>query len=135
MGVVDYTYFTETYFGEGVDEASFPALEARAEDIIGSLTHWVDADTLDGITLTLYKKAVCAEISYLAFNGLESVTASDGKGFTVGKVTVHDGASTGAAKAGNIVCPLSVQYLEQTGLMNPQVPTAPDIPFWGCWLC
>lgn len=135
MGVVDFTYYTETYFGEGVDEASFPALAARAEDIIGSLTHWVDADTLEGITLTLYKKAVCAEISYLAFNGMESVTASDGKGFTVGKVTVHDGASTGAAKAGGIVCPLSVQYLEQTGLLNPQVPTAPDIPFWGCWLC
>lgn len=140
MSAVDYAFYTDTYGGEEATEASFPALNLRAEDIVGMLTRWVITDeTITDYptqTQTLYKKAVCAQIDYFAVNGISSLTASDGKGFTVGKVTVHDsGTSAGTAKAGAMLCPLALMYLEQSGLMGPQIPLGHDIPAWGGWLC
>lgn len=141
MSAVDYSWYTGTYYGSEADEASFPALNARAEDVIGSLTRWqVTDDTLAGypeLTQTLYKKAICAQIDYFAVNGVSFVTASDGTGFTVGKVSVHNSLSSKGASsmAAKIICPLALQFLEQSGLMGPQVPTAPDIPYWGGWMC
>jgi hypothetical protein len=78
---------------------------------------------------TLYKKAVCAQIDFLSINGIDSVNETASAGYTVGKVTVHGKASsaTGGAMSESI-SPLAVTYLEQTGLMNPQVPT-----FHGWW--
>ena len=64
MGVVDYTFYTEVYMGTDVDETSFPALCARASDVIGAATHWVDETTISKLPATiqtLYKKAICAE--------------------------------------------------------------------------
>lgn len=139
MSAVNYAYYTGTFYGTEADETSFPALNARAEDIIGALTKWaVTDDTITDfpeISQTLYKKAVCAQIDYLAVNGVASITADSGKGFTVGKVTVHDSSASAAERAGNMICPLAYQYLEQSGLMGPQIPTAPDIPAWGWWPC
>jgi hypothetical protein len=69
MGVVDYEYYSTVYMGTDADEASFPALCARASDIIGAVTHWADEDTvanLPPVYRTLYKKALCAQIDFLA---------------------------------------------------------------------
>ena len=131
MGVVDYGFYTNVYGGT-VDETSFPALCARASDIIGAVTHWVDAETiatLPALHQTLYKKAICAQVDFLSINGIDSVNETASAGYTVGKVTVHGKASstTGGAMSESI-SPLAVTYLEQTGLMNPQVPT-----FHGWW--
>ena len=126
MGVVDYGFYSSVYMGNDVDEASFPALCARASDVIGAVTHWVDESTI--LTLpaqyqTLYKKAVCAQIDFLFINGTESLNAGGNSGFTVGKVTVHGKAGTGTGgKLTESISPLAIGYLEQTGLMNPQVP-------------
>jgi hypothetical protein len=132
MGVVDYEYYSTVYGGTDADQTSFPALCARASDIIGAVTHWVDAETiakLPALHQTLYKKAVCAQIDFLSINGIDSVNETASAGYTVGKVTVHGKASsaTGGAMSESI-SPLAVTYLEQTGLMNPQVPT-----FHGWW--
>lgn len=140
MSVVDWTFYSAVYIGEE-DSLSFsPALVARAEDIVGSMCRWKVTEENIGTypehIQTLYKKAVCAEFDYLCTNGLTDIVSSDGRGFTVGKVTVHDSTRrSGAAKAGALICPMAVKYLEQTGLINPQVQTAPDIPYWGCWPC
>ena len=113
--------------GTDADEASFPALCARASDIIGAVTHWADEATiakLPALYQTLYKKAVCAQVDFLAINGTDSVNETASAGFTVGKVTVHGkAASNGGGKLSASISPLAIAYLEQTGLMNSQVPT------------
>lgn len=133
MGVVDFEFYSTVYWGTDADQASFPALCARAEDIIGAVTHWaVDAETIGNLPAlhqTLYRKAVCAQVDFFALNGIDSVNETSSAGFTVGKVTVHgkSGTSGGGAMSENL-SPLAISYLEQTGLMNPQVPT-----FGGWW--
>lgn len=129
MGVVDFEFYTDVYKGQDADEASFPALCARAYDIIGAATHWVDETTiakLPALHQTLYKKAVCAQVDFLAINGMDSLQDGGNAGYTVGKVTVHSKASASASGGGKLsesISPLAIGYLEQTGLMNPQVLT------------
>ena len=127
MGVVDWTFYSTVYGGRDADQASFPALCARASDVIGAVTHWVDDATilsLPALIQMLYKKAVCAQVDFLAINGIDSLNEADSAGFTVGKVTVHEKASGGNGGAlSESISPLAIAYLEQTGLMNPQVPT------------
>ena len=127
MGV-DWNFYSTVYKGNDCDETSFPALCARAEDVIGAVTHWrVDdttIETLPALHQLLFKKAVCAEIDFLAINGTDSVNENGNTGFTVGKVTVHGkAANTGGGKLSESISPLAIAYLEQTGLMNPQIPT------------
>lgn len=123
--IVDYTFYSAVYMGSEAEEASFPALCARASDVVGAMTRWIDPDTLDAWTLNLYKKAVCAQVDFFAVNGLDSAAGNDGRGFTVGKVSISGKSGSelkaSGAMAGNI-SPMAILYLEQTGLMNPAVP-------------
>lgn len=126
MGVVDYRFYSTVYMGTDADEASFPALCARATDIIGAVTHWVDETViskLPALTQVLYRKAVCAQIDFLAINGLDSLNEVESSGFTVGKVTVHGKQKSGGGKMTENISPMAIGYLEQTGLMSPQVAT------------
>ena len=129
MGViVDFSFYTGEYMGTEADEASFPSLNAHASRIIGAMTHWqVSEETIDNfpsMIRTLYRLAVCSQIDFLAINGVESVSGGNDTGFTVGKVRVdgRSGASGGGAMSMSI-SPAAKAYLEQTGLMNPQIPT------------
>ena len=128
MGVcVDYDFYVSVYMGNEADETSFPALCARAVDIVGAVTHWVDANTLSGLPALhqiLWKKAVCAQVDFLAINGMDSLNEAGNGGFTVGKVTVHGKAAASGGKMQENISPMAIAYLEQTGLMNPQIPTA-----------
>lgn len=133
---VDYEYYSTVYMGSEADEASFPALCARAADVVGAMTRWKDPETMTAFQLTLYKKAVCAQVDYFAVNGLDSVAGGTDRGFTVGKVSVNNGTSSSATKGGAMagnISPMVLMYLEQSGLMNPQVATAPDMPVVGWW--
>lgn len=129
MGViVDFSFYTGEYMGTEADEASFPSLNAHASRIIGAMTHWqVSEETIDNfpsMIRTLYRLAICSQIDFLAINGVESISGGNDTGFTVGKVRVDGktGASAGGAMSMSI-SPAAKAYLEQTGLMNPQVPT------------
>lgn len=137
--IVDYSFYSTVYMGQEADEASFPALCARAEDIVGAMTRWqVTPESIDqypALIQTLYRKAICAQVDFFAVNGLDSVAGGDSTGFTVGKVRV-DGkaaASTLTGAMASHLSPMVIAYLEQTGLMAPQVPTAPDMPLIGWW--
>lgn len=127
MGVVDYTFYSTVYGGTDATQQTFPALCARASDVIGAVTHWVDdatISTLPQLHQTLYKKAVCAQIDFLSINGMDSLNETETGGFTVGKVTVHGKSANGnSGKMSESISPLAIGYLEQAGLMNPQVPT------------
>lgn len=125
MGAVDYSFYTTVYMGDVADNTTFPALCARASDVVGAMTRWVDVSTLRDPVLTLYKKAVCAQIDFFGINGLDIATAGEDRGFTVGKVTVN-GKTGGLVARGRFaddISPLAIVYLEQTGLLNPQVET------------
>ena len=138
--IVDFEFYSNVYMGTEADSASFPALCARALDIVGAMTRWAVNETT--ITRfpewiqTLYKKAVCAQIDFLAINGLDSLNISAGAdtGFTVGKVTVHgrSNASVSGGMSGNI-SPMVQDYLEQTGLLGRTVGVLPDMPLIGWW--
>ena len=137
--IVDFAWYYNVYFGNEADQTSFPALCARAEDVIGAMTRWqitaANIGTLSEAMQTLYKKAICAQVDFFAVNGTETATGDSGGGWTVGKVTVQ-GKSTAASGSGRLsgaVSPLAVALLEQTGLLNPQVPTLPDMPLVGWW--
>ena len=137
MGVVDFAYYSGVYMGTEADAASFPALCARASDVIGALTRWADETkilSLPARIQTLFKKAICAQIDFFALNGVETINETGSGGFTVGKVTVHGKQNSGGSSGGRMadaVSPQALLYLEQTGLMNPNVPTVGDIPFYG----
>ena len=123
--VVDYTFYITVYMGSEADAASFPALCARASDVVGALTRWVDPDTLDDWTLTLYKKAVCAQVDFFALNGFDSVSGGPDTGFTVGKVSISGKSGADTTRKGVMAAhlsPLVQMYLEQTGLLHPGVP-------------
>lgn len=138
--IVDYCFYSAVYMGQEADEASFPALCARALDIVGAMTRWQvtedNIDTFPALIRTLYKKAVCAQVDYFAVNGLDSVADGTDQGWTVGKVSVSGKSVVDTMRKGALsgdISPLALAYLEQTGLMNPQVPTAPEPSLIGWW--
>lgn len=145
MAIVDLAYYTTAYMGQEASECDFPALEARAEDVIGMMTRWtVTADTfatLSAVNQMLVKKAICAQLDWLAANGLDALSGGSlaENGFTVGKVSVNGAMqmpTQNELKKGKLaayIAPLALAYLEQTGLMNPQVTTGPDMPLIGWW--
>ena len=132
--IVDFTYYTSVYMGKEADATSFPALNAHASRVIGSMTRWQVTEEnfaeLPSLTQTLYKLAICSEIDFLSINGIEALSGEDSVGFSVGKVRVDGKAKSGMAGAMSAnVSPATLSYLEQTGLMYPGVPVV------GCCPC
>lgn len=136
MAIVDYSYYSGTYYGETIAESEFPRYEARAQRVINQITHGRAAHyaALPAFQQQAIKDAICAQIEYYVLNGLDvSVSGETSSGWTVGKVKV-DGSSKGAVSGGpSMVCAAAIAALEQTGLLNPQVPTLgdPSILPWG----
>lgn len=138
MALVTLVYYKDTYYGETIAAADFPCYEARAEDLILGLIRKTAAEAaaLPEATRTAVQKAICAEIEYLWEYGITVATfGKSGSGFTVGKVSVQDGSSQGAAAGPrSMIAPAVYVYLEQTGLLNPAVATAGEPPqVWGWW--
>ena len=125
--IVDFSFYYNVYMGKEADQTSFPALYAHASRIIGAMTRWqVNEDNFSSFppqVQNLYRMAICSEVDYIAINGVEVLNSGGNGGFTVGKVTVHEGskASAGGAMSAN-VSPAAMMYLEQTGLLYPAVP-------------
>lgn len=109
---IDATYYNSTYFGKSAG-TEFDRLAARASDDvdIACLNQIVLAD-LDEVQLSLLKKAVAAQIEYYVVNG-DEYNESGVSGESIGSF------STSGARVKNpaSLCPRSMAYLEQTGLM------------------
>ena len=140
MAIVDVVFYKTIYLGQEACECDFASLEARAEDVIGAMVKWrVTADTIASLPAsiqTLYKKAICAQVDFFAVNGLDSAVGGSDRGFTVGKVSVSGKSGSDLVRKGAMsasISPMAIMYLEQSGLMNPQVATAPDLPLTGWW--
>ena len=137
MAIVDMAYYETVYHGQEASECDFPALEARAEDVICAMTRWqVTACSfacLPCFQKALVQKAICAQIDFFAVNGLDSVVDNIENGFTVGKVRIggQSGFFNTPQNKGVMsahISPMAVMYLEQSGLMNPAVPVIGGIP-------
>ena len=132
--IVDFCWYQSVYMGSEADAASFPALNAHASRVIGSMTRWQvtpeNIEQFPSLVQTLYKLAICSQIDFLSINGVDSISGGDDVGFSVGKVRVDGKAKSSAGGAMSAsISPAAISYLEQTGLMNPAVPVA------GCCVC
>lgn len=140
MAIVDAAYYMTVYMGKEAGECDFAALEARAEDVICAMTRWqVSAETIaefPPMQRVLIKKAICAQVDFFAVNGLDAVAGGNDRGFTVGKVSISGKSGSDMVRKGAMadsVSPMALLYLEQSGLMNPVVDTAPAEPLTGWW--
>ena len=128
MAIVTYAYYSDTYLGETIAQTDFPRAEMRAERIIAQITHG-RATEASFAALPLFqqaavKDAICAQVEYYALNGADiSIAGEQSSGWTVGKVHVNGNTKACATGAASMVCPSAYAALEQTGLLNPQVPT------------
>lgn len=138
MAIVEYSYYSDTYLGETIAAEDFPKAEARAERLIRQITHGrsSDYDDLPAFQQEAIVNAICAQVEYYAVKGMDiAISGNSAGGWTVGKVRVDNGGSSSFG-ASSMVCPAAVAELEQTGLLNPQVPVLGDpvnYPLLGVW--
>ena len=132
MAIVCYSYYVTEYMGDStIADTEFPRIEARAERLINQITHGRAANfaALPAVLQDAIKTAICAQIEYLAIEGEDvAITGEMSNGWTVGKVHVNGSAKASATGASSMVCPAAIAALEQTGLLNPHVPTLGDPP-------
>ena len=138
--IVEFEWYYNIYLGQLEDQTQFPALCARANDVVGAMTRWqVTEDnfsTYPEPIRTLYKKAICAQIDFFAVNGLDSVDDGMDRGWTVGKVSVSGKSGSDIRRTGAMeehIAPMARMFLEQTGLMKPSVAVLRDMPMVGWW--
>ena len=75
MPYVTESYYTDTFYGEAVTPSTdFAKYEARAEDVINMVTRnrISDIDSLPPSIAELVRKAVCAQIEWYVWNGVET---------------------------------------------------------------
>lgn len=124
--IVTEEYYTETYLGEAVDMAAFPRFNKRAEELVKHITHGriKDYETFSAELQEAVQNAICAQIEFYVENGIEtSIIGDNAQGFTVGKVSMQKGNTSGLTAAQSMIAPMCFTYLECTGLLNPQVET------------
>lgn len=131
MGLVSFEYYSESYLGEPVPVDDFPRYEKRAEMLVLSTIKRSASQvaSMPEATREMVEDAICVQIDYLFEYGVgvASYGKEAGGGFTTGKVSVNNGSSTKAESgAASMIAPGVWVYLEQTGLLNPQVDTAPE---------
>lgn len=132
MGVVSYTYYTTEYIGEPIAVEAFPRYEARAEELVASITRGASYNDLPPAFQLAYKKAICAQIEYYVLQGINVATegGNSGGSYTIGKISVGRGGSSGEGASESAaylsVAPAARMFLEQTGLLNRTVATLGD---------
>lgn len=133
MAIVDLEYYNDVYMGEPVADADFDRMEVRAERAVKLMTHGRAANyaALPAFQQSAIRDAICAQIEYYGLMGLDvAVNGETSSGWTVGKVRVDGGDANKATGAVSMLCAAAVAALEQTGLLNPQVPTLGEPGRW-----
>ena len=133
MAIVTQEYYDNTFLGLPVAASAFAQLDAWAERQILTITRGRVSEagfsSLPASVQTAVQNAICAQISYLQEEGVSTALSGiSDKSFTVGKVSVSKSGKSGESGVSSMVCPMAISFLEQTGLLNPQVPT-----FDGWW--
>lgn len=122
MAYADYTYYTDTFYGDLIPEDSFDKCITRASDYIDRLTmNRAASYTADDSV----KKAACAvaEQYMLIGSARASVAAGEIASESVGShsVSYRSGVETSVALE-NGIYNIAVSYLANTGLLYRGVP-------------
>lgn len=123
MPYITQDYYLNDFHGEPVDDADFPALSVRAEEIVEEMTMYRLTPTSylampEGVQ-TCIKKAICAQIEYLDANGGTDLdNGADLQSVGLGKFNYSrsPGSSGGGAKQPRYA-PRAERVLMPTGLL------------------
>lgn len=118
---VDEAYYKDTFHGEPVDPADFPALCERAGELIEELTLYrltpVTFLAMPENVQNLVKKAVCAQIEYLDANGGADLDNGEGiQSAALGKFSYSRSSGANGSTEQSRFSPRAERILWPTGL-------------------
>ena len=122
MPCVDSDYYDKVFKGEPVDDADFPALCKRAEEIIEELTMYrVMLENISDMPKTIQvrvKDAMCAQIEYLDANGgADMDTGIDFQSAGLGKFNYTKASGENGSSTQSIYSTRALRILAPTGLL------------------
>ncbi len=122
MPYITREYYDNTFHGELVDDADFPALLERAEEIVQEMTMF--RLTLPAYNMMsqgkqeLIQKAICAQIEYLDANGGSDMdNESDLQSAGLGKFNYSKSSNADGSSKQSIYAPRAQRILAPTGLL------------------
>lgn len=123
MPYVDSKYYLDTFKGEPVDDADFPSLCMRAEEIIEEMTMYrvtpVTILAMPECVQDRVKMAVCAQIEYLDANGGEDLdNGVDIQSASLGKFNYSKATGANGSTEQSIYAPRALRILTPTGLLQ-----------------
>lgn len=122
MPYVTREYYDNTFHGEPVDDADFPALLERAEEIVQEMTMFrltlPAYNTMSQGSQELVQKAICAQIEYLDANGGSDMdNGADLQSAGLGKFNYSKSSGADGSSNQSIYAPRAQRILAPTGLL------------------
>lgn len=122
MPYVTQDYYEQDFHGEPVDDADFPSLLDRAEELVEEMCMYRICDARMGAYETDIKerimKAICAQIEYLDANGGSDMdNGSDLQSAGLGKFNYSKASGVGGSTQQAIYAPRALRILAPTGLL------------------
>lgn len=122
MPYVDSKYYANTFKGEPVDDADFPSLCMRAEELIEEMTRYrvtpVTVLTMPETVQERVKMAVCAQIEYLDANGgADMDNGADLQSAGLGKFNYTRSVGANGSTEQSMYAPRAIRLLAPTGLL------------------
>lgn len=122
MPYVDREYYVGTFKGEPVDDADFPSLCMRAEELIEEMTRYrvtpVTVLTMPETVQERVKIAVCAQIEYLDANGgADMDNGADLQSAGLGKFNYTRSVGANGNTEQSMYAPRAIRLLAPTGLL------------------
>lgn len=120
MAYIDESYYIGEYMGSDVNMSEFQKLAERASDIVDALTYGKSAGFSAEEMPECVKKAVAAEVEYLAAQGgISAYTGMLNPGVTketIGSYSYEKSGGAAVSVGGIPVSPLALSYLDAEGL-------------------
>lgn len=122
MAYVTEQYYKDTFYGEPVNSADFPALCNRASEIVEEMCRYrlnsvTYLDMADAVQERI-KKAICAQIEYLDANGGGDIdNGADLQSAGLGKYNYTRSSGASGSTQQSIYSPRALRLLAPTGLL------------------
>ena len=120
MAYINEMYYISQYMGSDLDFSKFKMLAELASDVIDIMTHGKSAAFSEQELPEAVKKAVAAQVEYLACQGEEKAyTGFPKSGIskeTIGSYSYEKSSGTPVSVGGIPISPLAVSYLDSEGL-------------------
>lgn len=122
MSYVTGDYYASVFHGEPVEEADFPSLLLRAEEIVEEMTMYrLTEEFFSSIPEPVQeriRKAVCAQIEYLDANGGSDVdNGAELQSAGLGKFSYTRASGTAGGTGQATYAPRALRLLAPTGLL------------------